>query len=273
MNGLLKLLHIPPGKSIIYWLIEKEKGPVAQVLAFVAFSATLYYFLGSIEAAIAMMLGMYLHELGHFVVFAVYKIKAVILLIFPLGAVAAPINEDEDKRSDLLPWQKIATLLQIGVTVNVMLMVIGVILISIGAWPALGKQLIFINGSLAVLNLLPVWKLDGGLLFYGIFSSLREKGDRVLAVAGVVTSVMILVALFVLPISQGLIATLITFMEKGTLIFFLLVFILGVVHNHKKELPLGYNSSQAMSLKQVLIQLIWYVSLVISSILLLNLLI
>ncbi len=271
MNRLFKLLHIPPGKSIIYWLIEKEKRPVAQILAFVAFSAIFYFFLGSIEAAIAMMLGMYLHELGHFVVFTVYKIKAVILLIFPLGAVAAPINEDEDKRSDLLPWQKIATLLQAGVTVNVMLMIIGVILISVGVWPALGKQLVFINGSLAVLNLLPVWKLDGGLLFFVLFSSLRETGDKVLAISGVVAGVMILVALFVLPISQGLIATLTAFMENGTLIFFLLVFILGVLHNHKKELPLGYNSSQAMNLKQVLIQLIWYISLVISSILLLNL--
>ncbi|KKQ11574.1 MAG: hypothetical protein US25_C0080G0001, partial [Candidatus Moranbacteria bacterium GW2011_GWE1_36_7] len=115
MNWLSKLLHIPPGKSIIYWLIEKEKRPLAQVLAFVAFSVILYFSLGSIEAAIAMMLGMYLHELGHFVVFAVYKIKAVILLIFPLGAVAAPINEDEDKRSDQLPWQNIATLVQAGV--------------------------------------------------------------------------------------------------------------------------------------------------------------
>jgi len=86
-----------------------------------------------------------------------------------------------------------------------------------------------------------------------------------------VAGVMILVALFVLPISQGLLATLITFIEKGTLIFFLLIFVLGVLHNHKKELPLGYNSSQAMSLKQVLLQLIWYVSLVITSILLLNL--
>ena len=271
MNWLSKLLHIPPGKSIIYWLIEKEKRPLAQVLAFVAFSVILYFSLGSIEAAIAMMLGMYLHELGHFVVFAVYKIKAVILLIFPLGAVAAPINEDEDKRSDQLPWQNIATLVQAGVTVNVILMVIGVVLISMGVWPALGKQLIFINGTLAVLNLLPVWKLDGGLLFYVIFSSLREKGDKVLAVSGVVAGVMILVALFVLPISQGLLAILITFIEKGTFIFFLLIFMFGVLHNHKKELPLGYNSSQAMSLKQVLLQLIWYVSLVISSILLLNL--
>jgi Zn-dependent protease len=258
-------------KSITYWLVEKERPLAIQFLAFVAFFVLFYFLLGSIEGTIALMLGMYLHELGHFLVFVNNKVKTLILFIFPLGAMAVPENEEENHRSDQLPWWNIATLLQAGVTANVILMILGVAMARFGIWPALGKQLVSINGALAIFNLLPIWIIDGGQLFKVIFASLDDTHDRIFSSLGLLVSICILVGIFFSPISAGLLPTLAILSKNSALIIFILLFVFGLQIKHKTDNPEHCSSLQAMSTKQVVLQLAWYFSLVISSLLLLNL--
>lgn len=270
MSLIAKLFKVPKGKSLIYWLLEIESGPIKQTLAFVGF-AVLFYFPFGLEGAIALLSGMWLHELGHLYVFLANGIKAFVRFLFPLGAVAVPINEEENKRSDLLPWWNIATLLQAGPTVNVLLMIFGAIMVYFGLWPTLGKQLISMNGVLAIFNLLPIWNMDGGQLFHVIFSSLKEKYDVFLAIFGVVVCVAMLGLLLTSPLSQGLYSFLWVLYTKGTLIIFLFLFIVGILNKQGKDNPLHSSSIQAMTLKQVSMQLVWYLALATIALLVLNL--
>jgi Zn-dependent protease len=271
MGWLRKILRVPPGTNLVYFLIEKQKGPIKQICAFVAFFILFYLLFGGVAGAVAMILAMYLHELGHFVVFVANGVKSIILFLFPLGAVAAPVNDEENKRSDLLPWWNIATLLQAGPTVNVILMVIGVILVRVGIWPAFGRDLVTINGVLAFFNLLPLWNMDGGQLFHVICSSLKEQYDIILAIFGIVVCAAILAVLLASPISQGMYSTLWVLYKSSGLILFLLLFAAGVWQKQGKDNPLHSASGQAMNVKQVIIQLGWYTCLIVVTFLLLNL--
>lgn len=255
----------------VYWLVQKEKHPIVQFLALATFFTLFYFLFDSVESAIALILGMYFHELGHFVVFVKNKIKTLILLLFPLGAIAVPENEEENKKSDLLPWWNIASLLQAGYTVNVLLMILGVAMFSLGIWPALGKELVSMNGALAIFNLLPIWIIDGGQLFKVIFASLNEKFDRVVLVTGIALSAAILVAIFLSPISIGLHATLAALWKNGSLIIFIIIFCVGLITKHIQDNPDLSSSKQAMSVKQVLLQLVWYWAMVVTSLYLLSL--
>lgn len=258
-------------KSIVYWLVEKQRSYIVQFIALVAFFVLFYFLLGSVEGSIALILGMFLHELGHYSVFVYNKIKTLILFIFPLGAMAVPENEEENKRSDQLPWWNIATLLQAGVTVNVMLMVLGVAMTHLGIWPALGSQLVSINGALAIFNLIPVWIIDGGQLFKVIYASLNERHDKMFSSLGILISVAILVGILASPISAGLLPTLAMLWKNSALVIFILMFVFGLQIKHKTDNPEHCLSPKAMSGKQVVFQLVWYFSLVVLSLVLLNL--
>ena len=262
-SWLSKLLGIPAGQNLVWWLIGKQGNPKAQILGFVAFFVIFWIAYQSPWAATAMMLAMYLHEAGHYVLFVANGIKARVLLLFPLGAVAAPITKEEDERSDLLPWWNIGWILQAGPTMNVVQMIIGVILVHTGFLPLLGLNMVYINGMLAVFNLLPLWNMDGGQLFGVIFSSLKEEYDVYLAVFGVVISVLIVAVILTTAISHGFLGVLwAIFKYFGPLSFFLL-FAAGIWHKQGKDNPLHWKSVQAMTVKQVVIQLAYYFSLVI----------
>lgn len=258
-------------KSMTYWLVEKERPLPIQFLAFAAFFVLFYFLLGSIEGSIALMLGMFLHELGHYFVFVKNKIKTLILFIFPLGAMAVPESEDENHRSDRLPWWNIATLLQAGVTVNVILMIFGVAMTDFDIWPALGKQLVAINGALAVFNLIPIWIIDGGQLFKVIFASLNDRHDKIFSYLGILISVAVLFGILVSPISAGLLQTLAALWKNSALVIFIVLFVFGLQIKHKTDNPAHSSSPQAMNVKQVVFQLVWYFSLVLLSLVLLNL--
>ena len=126
----------PKGQDQIWWLISMENkswiqdlAPFAFLAGFTAiFSLTYQNFAQSLSMALALVIQMYCHEQGHALVFRHSKIACKVWWLLPLGAVAAPFNREEDARSDRLPWLTIACLTQAGITVNVLLTILGVIL-------------------------------------------------------------------------------------------------------------------------------------------------
>lgn len=262
-SWLSKLLGIPAGQNLVWWLIGKQGNPKAQILGFIAFFIIFWLAYQSPWASVAMILSMYIHEVGHYVLFVMNDIKARVLLLFPLGAVAAPIDKAEDERSDLLSWWNIGWLLQAGPTMNVVQMIIGLIFVKTGFLPLLGVQMVFINGLIAIFNLLPLWNMDGGQLFHVIFSSLKEEYDVVLAAIGVTVSVLIVAVLLISPIGHGILGVLWALFHDFGVIAFLLLFAAGIWHKQGKDNPLHWKSTQAMTMKQVGIQLAYYFFLVI----------
>lgn len=153
-----------------------------QIIALVLFILLFQWSFQSMSMALALIVSMYLHELAHAQVFERNGIKAFIGLVFPLGAIAMPTTEEEDRRSDQLPWYTIGWLTLVGPMANVGLMLIGAAIEQFESpFTQFGHDMVYINGILAISNLLPVWKLDAGQLFHVIFSSLSEKYDKMLS--------------------------------------------------------------------------------------------
>lgn len=260
---LKKLFGIPQDQNLVWWMIGKQNSWPSQILGLLGFIAIFWVAFKSPWGALAMILAMYLHELGHYLVFMSNNIKSVILLLFPLGAVAFPINKEEDARSDKLPWWNIAWLLQAGPAMNVLLMTIGLVLISQNILPEFGRQLVFVNSILAAFNLLPIGNMDGGQLFNIIFSSLEENKDKTVAFIGTTTSFAIICGILISPIGQSGFAVLRKLILNFGLITFLVLLAAGIWHKQGRDNPLYSKNKQAMSVKQVAIQLVCYTIIVV----------
>ncbi|TRZ53118.1 M50 family peptidase [bacterium] len=257
-----KLFGIPQDQDLVEWMIDKQNNPLSQIMALIGFIGIFWLAFRSPWGVLAVILGVYIHEIGHFLVFFANGIKSIILMLFPLGAVTFPINKEEDAKSDLLPWWDMAWLFHAGPTMNLLLMVIGLVLILQNILPEFGHQLMYINGILAVFNLLPIGNTDGGQLFNVIFSSLEEKGDKVVAFIGTSTSFAIICGILISPIGLGGFAVLNAFVHNFILIIFLVLLASGIWHKQRKDNPLYSESKQAMSIGQVVFQLGYYTCLV-----------
>jgi Zn-dependent protease len=255
-------------QKIIWWLIEKQNNPKSQILGVLAFVAIFWIAFQNPWAVVAMLLGMYIHELGHFAMFVYNDIKTVILFLFPLGAVAAPINKDENCKSDLLPLWNIGWILQAGPTMNILQIAFGQILVHTMILPELGRQMIFINGVLAMFNLLPLWNIDGGQLFQIVFSSLKKKSDRLITLGGIYFSTVITTAILIFPIGLGKTAVLNALIQNFGAVIFLLLMAVGIWHKQKKYPPKHWNSTQSMTNWQTFIQIAYYFGLVMATFLL-----
>jgi len=173
-----KNVHKTKSQGWIKRFMAFSDKPAIQVIAPFLFVWMFTLSFGQLQFGIAMTLSMVLHELGHAYVLKENGILWKILWLFPLGAVAAPLNEAENKRSDLLAWWKLTWLMLAGPAVNVGLMFVGVLLTSIN--PVWSAALITTNGYLLVINLIPVGSLDAGQHFKLIFTSLNEREEKVL---------------------------------------------------------------------------------------------
>ena len=259
---LHKFFQIPPGIDLIHWLIIVQNNTPWQIGGLIGFTLIFWVFFQRWDSAILMVLSMYLHESGHYLIFVKSKIKTIILLLFPLGAVAVPATKEEEDKSDSLPWWDIATLLQAGPTMNILLMVLGASLIKVELFTEVGKQLLFINGMLAYLNLIPVWTLDGGFLTKVMFSSLTKENGKKFAVVMCSLSIIIIATILLPPTLQGGVwllagATLVNLVK----IAFFAVFILGIAWKYNKTKPIP-ESTQAMNVRQVVAQSSYFLGLI-----------
>jgi hypothetical protein len=236
------------------------------VIAIVAFVLLLHYGLRwSWSLSAALIISMFLHECGHGLVFGLARIRYIILFLFPLGAVAAPINKEEDARSDKLHWYTISWLLQAGPAVNVLLILLFLALrpvfqqtFSGAILPQFAQDMIYVNGLLAAMNLVPLWTLDAGQLFKVIYSSLEEREDNWFT-GLLLSGAIVLLAIIGFPgfVSWAFILRN-TFFRLGWVVF-LLTFAVGLLNKQGRDDPLHAYSKQAMNNRQVLIQLVVYV--------------
>jgi Zn-dependent protease len=254
-------LRPPEGQSLVWWLIDLQRGTLKQIIAFVLFLlAFRFLFQWSWSLSVAMLISMFLHECGHASVFALAKIRFIILYLFPLGAVAAPINKEEDARSDLLHWNTIAWLLQAGPAVNVAL-----ILLSLALQPLLegvplqfARDIVYVNGLLAAMNLVPIWTLDAGQLFKVIYNSLEEHEDDWLTRLLLGGAGILLLVVLRIPGVMSWAAVLVNTITRFGWIVFLVIFAIGILNQQGRDDPLNAYSHQAMSNRQVIVQLLVY---------------
>ena len=219
-----------------------------------------------VSKALIFVASMYLHECGHGIVFLLNNIEIKIRILFPLGAICKPKNEEENKRSDLLHWNKVAWLMQSGPATNMILMVIGSLLALADINPSLnniGRNLREVKAILAVFNLVPVSKLDAGQLFHLIFSSLDETKDRVVSVWVTVGSlcVMLFIA-FATPIANNWWILLGNLVRGAGWIVFLVAFMAGIWHAQGRDNPSHSQSQQAMNNGQVAMHILIYTGMV-----------
>lgn len=267
-------------KGLIWALIYWQTGRLQQILAFAGFLILFSLVFGSRIDAFAFIVSMYLHEAGHAMVFKWTKIDHRVLLLFPLGAVAAPINKEEDAKSDLLHWNAISWLLHMGPMVNVILMVASPF-IAAGLqnmhvdWTLHGYNhwndlVIFfqkmgpINALLAVFNLIPFWNMDAGQLFKVIFSSLDEKEDQILlwsifAIVGAGFTMILVPAFVNLSLNLAIYGILVNW---GWVIFVLFMLV-GLNKKSKLDKPEHAESPQAMSNLQVYMHLAIFAAMAI----------
>lgn len=266
---LERLFRIPEGQSLIWWMIDTQRGTLKQIIAFVAFILLFRFAFGTWSLSIAMVVSMFLHECGHAFVFWLTQIRFVVMYLFPLGAVAAPVDKAEDARSDLLHWNTISWLLQAGPAVNVALIVIFTLMqptiVSVGgeAWLLqFARDMVYANSLLAAMNLVPVWTLDAGQLFKMIYNSLEEHEDRWVTGILVGSSAVLLLGVIGIPGFLSWVAILSNVLFRFGWIVFIIIFVLGVLNQQGLDEPKHAYSRQAMTNFQVLVHLAFYVLLV-----------
>ncbi len=146
-----------------YYPAEFKHWPVAQ-----------YWIVGA-ATAILMFVSVLLHELGHSVVAMRYKIPVRSITLFIFGGVAQIGAELPSAIAEF--WIALAG----PATSFALAILFGLLQPMVGALApllALAKYLAYINGSLALFNLIPGFPLDGGRVFraivWGITHSLRR---------------------------------------------------------------------------------------------------
>ncbi len=137
--------------------------------------STALYWIVSAVTAIMLFVSVLLHELGHSIVALHYKIPVRGITLFVFGGAARFAAKPASAAAEF--WTAIA-----GPMVNFVLAALfGLLQLALtGIVPllALSQFLIIINGSLALLNLIPGFPLDGGrvlqAIFWGRTHSLRK---------------------------------------------------------------------------------------------------
>jgi Zn-dependent protease len=145
---------------------------------------------------LVVILSLSLHEAGHFLVFKFFGVDCTVHVIPPFMAYIEPIDK-EIARS--LSADKAAIVMLAGVTMNLGLYIIGMVLSnSIPALLGLGQELVRINFILLSINILPISFLDGGKIAWLAMSNMPNRPSRevfyfltvVLAIIGVIGTIV-----------------------------------------------------------------------------------
>lgn len=234
----------------LWKLVDWHRPWYRQVFAIIGFSIMFYFMYGgNVNMAIGTLIGMYLHEQGHAMVFRIAKVRCFTLFIFPIGAAAGPYDEKEKVKADALPWNTVAWLLHMGPLVNVLLLIIGHVAqqMTSGAWAVFFGDFKTINALLAITNLLPVSKFDAGQLRKLFYSSLRENHEWI--VNGIIT-VMAAIFFGALIWAPGLADWryyVLNILKNFGWLLFIIVFVAGIWHGQNLDKPEHADSKQAMS--------------------------
>lgn len=136
---------------------------------------TIQYWLMGAITAILLFVSVLLHELGHSVIALRYKIPVRRITLMVFGGVAEIGGEPPNAAAEF--WIAIAGPV-VSITLAALLILLLPFLASVAPFQALVKYLGFINGSLALFNLIPGFPLDGGRVFravmWAVTHSLRQ---------------------------------------------------------------------------------------------------
>lgn len=176
--SLGRILGIPIGLDYSWFLVFALLTWTLAVSYFPAefsnWPAAQYWIVGAITA-ILMFASVLLHELGHSVIALRYKIPVRSITLFIFGGVAQIGAEPPSARAEF--WIAIAgpvVSFALAILFGLLQPVVGVVAPLL----ALARYLAYINGTLAIFNLIPGFPLDGGRVFraivWGITHNLRR---------------------------------------------------------------------------------------------------
>jgi Zn-dependent protease/CBS domain-containing protein len=151
-----------------YYPAEFQNWPVAQ-----------YWIVGAVTAVL-MFGSVLLHELGHSVVAMRYKLPVRSITLFIFGGVAQIGAEPPSAIAEF--WIALAG----PATSLALALLFGLLQPLVGAFApllALAKYLAYINGSLALFNLIPGFPLDGGRVFRAIVWGITHSLSRATLIA------------------------------------------------------------------------------------------
>jgi Zn-dependent protease len=166
--SLGRILGIPIGLdyswflifALLTWSLATSYFPAE----FAGWSVTQYWIIGAVTV-ILMFGSVLLHELGHSVVALRYKIPVRSITLFIFGGVAQIGSEPPSAIAEF--WIAIAgpiTSFALAILFGLLQPLVG----ALGPLLAIAKYLAYINGALALFNLIPGFPLDGGRVFRAI---------------------------------------------------------------------------------------------------------
>jgi Zn-dependent protease/CBS domain-containing protein len=176
--SLGRILGIPIGLdyswflifALVTWMLAASYYPSE----FTNWPAAQYWVVGA-ATAIMLFVSVLLHELGHSVVAMRYKIPVRSITLFIFGGVAQIGAEPPSASAEF--WIALAGPV-VSFALAIVFGLLRPIFVAVAPLLALAQYLAYINGTLAVFNLIPGFPLDGGRVFraivWGVTHNLRR---------------------------------------------------------------------------------------------------
>jgi Zn-dependent protease len=173
-----RILGIPIGLDyswfLIFVLITVTLATLYYPAEFQHWAGSLYWIAGAVTA-IMLFVSVLLHELGHAAVALRYKIPVRGITLFIFGGAAQITTEPPSAGAEF--WIAIAGPI-VSLAVAILYRLMQPIFGADAPLSAVVKYLAYINGTLALFNLIPGFPLDGGRVFraiiWGVTHSLRR---------------------------------------------------------------------------------------------------
>jgi Zn-dependent protease len=137
-------------------------------------SAVLYWIMGALTA-ILLFVAVLVHELGHAVVAQRYKVPVRGITLFIFGGVAQMGEEPPNAVAEF--WIAVAGPL-VSFALAAVLGLLHAALSGVAPLLALTKYLAYVNGTLALFNLIPGFPLDGGRVFRAVMWAITHNLRR-----------------------------------------------------------------------------------------------
>ncbi|MEJ2735551.1 MAG: site-2 protease family protein [Anaerolineae bacterium] len=137
-------------------------------------SAVLYWIMGALTA-ILLFVAVLVHELGHAVVAQRYKVPVRGITLFIFGGVAQMGEEPPNAVAEF--WIAVAGPL-VSFALAAVLGLLQAALSGVAPLLALTKYLAYVNGTLALFNLIPGFPLDGGRVFRAVMWAITHNLQR-----------------------------------------------------------------------------------------------
>ena len=181
----------------------------------------LFFMTSQIKIYITMMICAILHELGHLIMGIILGMKPEKLEIIPIGIrITFKLNikdiNKKVKKANKLEIKKILIAIA-GPAINILLIIIS----------ATTKiNFIYANLLLAIINLVPIYPLDGGRILKGIITIFKgkQKGEQTINIISIISTII-----------TTIIGTIAVINNKNIAIIFFIIYIWAIVIKENKK--------------------------------------